>query len=304
MDALAKAFGVSVLLLAGYTILLISPFRRFTAEHLRSDRFALHLFGISLICYFLGVFVSLVITYKFSHGLAADYLVKVAKYTNLPTSSICALLVAPVLGTIDRLQIMVRMLGDPAVKERSWWRLDWKSGAAAVARFVLICNDAAIRTLYRATFYRKPLMITLKSGKVYVGTPIRNVWEPSLQPTFIKIVPMLSGYRDRDTHKVSMSTNYRDITSRMIPRPNAKPARIDDPLARDIADLKMNGGESVPIDMQDMGIVILWSEMVTMSLYDECVYRAFQETEPVKKDSSVFFGKRGLLAKLVSWGAS
>jgi hypothetical protein len=55
MEALAKALGASVPLLAGYLFLRMSPYRRYRAEHLRTDRFALHVFEFSVVCYAVGV---------------------------------------------------------------------------------------------------------------------------------------------------------------------------------------------------------------------------------------------------------
>jgi hypothetical protein len=48
----------------------------------------------------------------------------------------------------------------------------------------------------------------------------------------------------------------------------------------------------VAIDMQDMGVVILWSEIVTLSLYDENIYRAFQAVGPPRKRSLETFRER------------
>jgi hypothetical protein len=298
MDTLAKAFGVSVSLLAGYLFLRVSPFRRYRAEHLRTDRFALHVFGFSVICYFFGVATASIVLYKFPGGWVDVYLHKVAKYSELDISVICTLGVSPVLGVLDRLYNLMRMWLDPAVKARPWWRLYKKSEAAAVARFISKCDDAAIRTLYRATFYRKPIMLTLKSGKVYVGTPIKGIGDPSVLASFIKIIPLLSGYRDPATHKVELPTRYRDITSQMTAWHVEKPANTDDPLVQDIADLKLGNGELVAIDMQDMGAVILWSEVVTISLYDENIYGAFQASGPPEKKRAGLFGRDGVLAQL------
>jgi hypothetical protein len=300
MESLARAFGdVSVSLLAGYLFLRISPYRGWRADHLRSDRFAFHVFGFSIICYTAGVAIASVISFKFPHGFVDTYLSKAGKYLELKPSTICAFAAGPFLAAADRMIIMLRMLGDPAVKEHAWFELYKKSAAAAVARFVFKCDDAAIRTLHRATFYLKPLMLTLKSGKVYVGIPVKGIANPSVHANYIKIFPIYSGYRDPDTHKVNFLTRYRDITSQITARQNEKPAHTDDPLAEDMADLRFGNGNPVAIDLQDIGVVILWSEVVTVSLYDENFYQAFQAVGPPQKKSSGLFGKDGVLAGFV-----
>jgi hypothetical protein len=299
MESLAKAFGVSVSLLAGYLFVRLSPYRQYRAEHLRTDRFALHVFGFSVLCYVAGVSVASVIDFRFHGRLVDIYLLEIAKYLKLEPAVICSLLASPILALFDRSYVLIRACRDPAVREHPWHRLIKKSAAAAVATFIFKCDDEAIRTLHRATFYRKPLMLTLKSGKVYVGTPVKGIGDPSVHANFIKIVPILSGYRDPTTHKVELPTRYRDITSRITAWHEETLGSTDDPLAQDIADLKLNNGELIAIDMQDVGVVILWSEVMTVSLYDENIYRAFQDMGPPKKKTTGrLFGKDGLLARL------
>jgi hypothetical protein len=295
---LAKAFGASVSLLAGYLFLRISPYRGYRADHLRSDRFALHVFGFSILCYVAGVSIASVISYKFGGSPTDVYLGKFSKYTELSTSVLCTLAASPFLAVLDRLFITVWMFRDPAVRQHTWSHPAKKSDAAAVARFISRCDDAAIRTLHRATFYRKPLMLTLKSAKVYVGIPVRGIGNPSVHANFIKIFPIYSGYRDSTTQKVELSTRYRDITSQMTPWHDERPKNSDDPLAQDIADMQLADDELVAIDMQDMGVVILWSEVVTISMYDENIYRAFQAVGPPPKARPGLFGKDGVLAQI------
>lgn len=300
MESLAKAFGVSVSLLAGYIFVRLSPYRRYRAEHLRTDRFALHVFGFSVLCYVFGVSIASTVSYKF-HGQPSDvYLLKVAKYLQLNPAVVCSLLVSPFLALLDRIYVLLRAYRDPAVQEHPWYQLIKKTTAAAIATFIIKCDDEAIRTLHRATFYLKPLMLTLKSGKVYVGTPVKGIGDPSVHANFIKIVPILSGYRDPATHKVELPTRYRDITSQITAWHDEKLGSTDDPLAQDIADLRLANGDLIAIDMQDVGVVILWSEIVTISLYDENIYKAFQELGPPPPKKAIgLFGKDGILARIL-----
>ena len=72
-------------------------------------------------------------------------------------------------------------------------------------------------------------MVTLKSHKVYVGKPYLLLWDdPTQVLTFIKILPIKSGYRD----------------------------------------------------IEDLGIVIAWSEVESLTIYDDNLYKAFQEQTP------------------------
>ena len=50
--------------------------------------------------------------------------------------------------------------------------------------------------------------------------------------------------------------------------------------------------------MQDMGVVILWSEIQTLSIFDENIYRSFQAAVPPEKHSLTLFGKEGLISRI------
>jgi hypothetical protein len=52
-----------------------------------------------------------------------------------------------------------------------------------------------------------PILLTIKSGKVYVGTISTN-FNPSNDVQSIKIVPILSGYRDPKDQTVTFTTDY------------------------------------------------------------------------------------------------
>jgi hypothetical protein len=301
-ESVFKGFGVSVTLFAGYLVLRCSPYRRFKAEHLRTDRFALHVLGFALLAYAISVLVASVIEREFKGGVLHNLLLIAMSYTHLEAPVICSVLVAPLLGVVDSLRITYHMRRDPAVTQHSWWHPIAKTRFAAVARFILECDDAATRLLHRATIFRKPIMLTLKSGKVYVGAPVGGIGDPSVRAQSIKIIPLLSGYRDPDTHKVNLPTRYKDIYAKMdLKKKDEKPTNPQDPLARDIAAFKLSDSESIETDMQDIGVVVLWSEIQSLSLYDDNIYSAFQAMgPPTDKRKPAFLGKDGLLSQLFS----
>ena len=299
-ESVLKGFGVSATLLAGYLFLRFSPYRRFLAEHLRTDRFALHVLTFALSTYFVGVVIASFIEREFENGWIHSALLTAVSYTHLQAPVICALLAAPLLGLGDRICIAILMRRDPWVVQRTWKQPFLKTRTAAVARFIMKCDDAATRLLHRATVYRKPIMLSLKSGKVYVGEPVGGVGDPSVRAQSIKIIPRFSGYRDPETHKVDLRTNYTDIHKMMVPREEEEPSNPEDPLAKDLADLKVGDGPSVEVDMQDMGVVVLWSEVQSLSIYDDDIYRAFQNVTPPETGRLKLLGKDGLLTRLFS----
>jgi|SRR5579863_8671800 len=300
-DSVLKAFGAGVTLFAGYLYLRVSPYRRYKAEHLRTDRFALHVFGFALISYALSVLIASVIDRRFAGTFIHVNLHKVAEhYAHVEVPVLLTILVAPLLGAVDSLFITFLMRRDPAVVERSWKKPVAKVRTAAVTRFILKCDDAATRLLHRAFIFRKPIMVTLKSGKVYVGQPAGSIGDPSVRAHSIKIIPLVSGYRDPDTHKVELPTKYKDVYQMMVLREKKEPDRPDDPLAKDLADLTCGDGSKFLTDMQDIGVVVLWSEVQSLSLYDENIYRAFQGAVPPGNVRQTWLGKDGIIAKLLA----
>jgi hypothetical protein len=232
---------------------------------------------------------------------------QLSEYLRVDSSIVVTLVVAPFLGWFDSLWIAVLMRKDPVFRAVRWTNPVRKVRSAAYARFVNNCNDPTTQLLHRATVYRKPLLITLKSGKVYVGQPAGTAGEhgdPSVPLQSIKIIPLVSGYRNSETHKVELPTRYSDIYQLMTPRSQANPGIKNDPLAQDLADLRLPDGTSIRTDMQDIGVVILWSEIQTMSLYDENIYRAFQNSPPEQKKSKHWLGKDGVIAQVLGVLAS
>lgn len=52
-------------------------------------------------------------------------------------------------------------------------------------------------------------MLTMKNNKVYIGH-ITELSQP-LEHAYLKIIPSLSGYRNKDTHQLQITTNYTQI---------------------------------------------------------------------------------------------
>src|SRR5882672_7123434 len=97
-ESVFKALGLSVTLLAGYCFFLTSAYRRFRAEHLRPDRFAFHVLGVSVFLYVVGVLVASILV---RHG-AYEFARIVAEYTHLQDPVMCALILAPRMATASK----------------------------------------------------------------------------------------------------------------------------------------------------------------------------------------------------------
>ncbi len=60
-----------------------------------------------------------------------------------------------------------------------WWRMGTRMRFAASAKYITKSSNAALQTWYRASVLQKPVMLTLKSRKVYVGKPYGSLDDPS-----------------------------------------------------------------------------------------------------------------------------
>jgi hypothetical protein len=279
-ESVIKGFQASVILFGGYLFLRTSYYRHFLTEHLRADRFAFHLLGYALLSYFISVVVVSIIARQFPDSLVREALATASEYTHLESPVVCTLFIASILGIADSLLTLFLMRRNPSLTKTPWLRQPLRIlRAAAQARFIRNCDDHTIRLLHRAHCFRKPVMVTMRNRKVYVGE-LLGIGNPSVTPKSIKIFPRFSGYRKRVTQKVELPTDYEKIYAKVGLRNEGEPANPDDPLSKDLGDLVLDSGKKVEVDIQDMGIVILWSQIQTLSLYDKSIYQAFQAVGP------------------------
>ena len=89
--------------------------------------------------------------------------------------------------------------------------------------------------------------LSLRSGKSYIGFGHRNEVE-DYEDADISLVPLASGYRDKDTQELRITTNYARVIL-----------------------------ESGTMDFSDFRIVIPMSEIVSARLFDWEVYQRFEE---------------------------
>jgi hypothetical protein len=150
---------------------------------------------------------------------------------------------------------------------------------AAAARFVRKNSDAAMRTIYRAYNLGRRVMVTLKSRKVYVGEPAFPNIDPTRTLESLRLLIFASGYRDKDSLKVTLDTYYGGLSSKLEEVPVAElpdqKFEKDDPLAQDYLYLRKNEDERVMVDVEDLGIVIKWNEIETLMMFDENIYAAY-----------------------------
>jgi hypothetical protein len=108
--------------------------------------------------------------------------------------------------------------------------------------------------LVNAVVTQQPVQATLSNGKVYVGKVIESR-DPSSKLETFRLIPMMSGYRDKDTGEVEYTTFYQNIFTA----------------------LKGNG-----VGIRSFELVIPIDKIVTISGFDLTAYRSFQENRQLQ----------------------
>lgn len=108
--------------------------------------------------------------------------------------------------------------------------------------------------IFRALDHDMPLSITLVNGKVYVGYVTRSL-TPDVERTYLRISPIVSGYRREDTQEVSFTTDYARVKS----------------------EAKDHSSDLYGLLNEDFDIVLPLARIVSVSLFDFVAYEAFEE---------------------------
>jgi hypothetical protein len=279
-----QIFGAGISLLAGFLFLHFSLYRRYSAERLRTDRYALHVVGCALIFFPIG----LLLDYYYTSELPLQREIAYLQNHGLPFAVAYACAVALIAAVVDNVITLIAMSDELYPLDKRHLRLWDITKLAAVARYVQNSHDPALRILYRATMLRKRLMVTMKSGKVYVGEPPSRI-DPSATITSIHLIPFASGYRHKETRKVELTTEYSSLAERLtLETPTlatGSTPRIYDPLRQDFALLKIDATRSERIDLEDLGIVLVWAEIDSMTIFDSSIYKAFKQGDKLAEGS-------------------
>jgi hypothetical protein len=133
--------------------------------------------------------------------------------------------------------------------------LYWRGRALANAikhdDFEQLLNDAVARTI--------PVAVTMLSRKVYVGF-VTQTFDPGHDRKWIKLLPLVSGYRDKDNLRIEFVTNYRDAYGSVDPT---------------------NPGAALPAPLghlapKDFGVVLPLGRIESANLFDLVAYKSFK----------------------------
>jgi hypothetical protein len=274
-SSVLQVFGVGTALLAGFIFIRFSPYRQFVADRLRADRYSLLVVGWSLLFVLIGIGIDVWLDMTMAFGKTFMDVTKGLYKRGIPPPVLYACVVAAIGAGVDRLWVLWCMRNHASITEHKGLKLGTRVRNAAIAMHVRKSDDAALRTLYRANFWHKLLMVTMKSGKVYIGKSLHSI-DPCEFKSSIRLYPVASGYRDPITKRVKIETPYDNLQNKLS-APVGDQSKVDyaDPLRRDEAQLKVSAADTCTIDLEDIGVVLVWSEIEYFTIYDDNISRVF-----------------------------
>lgn len=77
-------------------------------------------------------------------------------------------------------------------------------------------SDAMDRFLFEAAESSALILLTLADGKFYIGQIKSLAANPLAPKSFVRILPLVSGYRDHDTKELNFTSFYEDVYDELV----------------------------------------------------------------------------------------
>lgn len=133
---------------------------------------------------------------------------------------------------------------------------------------VAIHNEDFERLVVRAIKRSRPMMVSLDSGKIYIGYVIRTI-DPVDDRKELRMLPVLSAFRSPETGKMTLNTNYSGVLIKIW----------DNRLSFFSKKKGQNFEDLSHLEPGDFEIVIPVSKIVSSSLYDHHAYDIFNRED-------------------------
>ncbi len=277
---LLQGVGSTLLVgLAGFLYLHGSYFKRFQIAHLPPQTRASLSFAYGL-CFLFLASISAHICPKGAGALSTFW----ADLSPVP--NVGGLFgMAPILGLVvacaSNIVRLVRVSSLPYFTSREHAlhssSLRARMRLAALVTLSKNSDDLRFLTLWRAITLGKLIQVTLKSGKVYIGSALATL-DPSAPDGWLKIVPIASGYRDSISRKYVQTTVYLDLYDALVAA--EQPQADDDSKQNTTPDVDpANAPRIIQFDPQDLGILITWDEVVSLTIHEPALQSYFAEQD-------------------------
>lgn len=229
--------------MAGYIILSYSYIFKYTTQRYSQHRLLFECIFTSVILVFIAFITRAVLDYFLPAVTPA--IVNFLQYipvrkTDYLWTSVFIFLISCLLVPVSNYIVRKRYKKDAPIR----WAID-KSGDE-------------IEQLFKRSFEEGVLMqITLKNNKVYIG--FCEVIPIPQKTNFLTLTPILSGYRENETKKLIITTDYFEVVERYI-------ATITDGNTR----VKLN-----------TDIIIKQDEILTANIYEQEIFDMFNKPATV-----------------------
>jgi hypothetical protein len=98
----------------------------------------------------------------------------------------------------------------------------------ALARFHRLgYTDAMDRFLFEAAERKTLLQLTLSDGNFYIGQIKSLAANPLAPNSFVRILPQISGYRDKDTKELKFTSFYDEVYEDILQQPGFTEGALD-----------------------------------------------------------------------------
>jgi hypothetical protein len=141
-------------------------------------------------------------------------------------------------------------------------------------------NDDFERLVLRALRKLMPICVTMSNNKVYVGY-VTGTIDPSVERTALRILPLLSGYRDKDDGSIFFNTSYHEVYERITANDNQpKISFVDDSetYEKSAEQLEREIREQLILDhleIRDFEKILPFNEIRSSNLFDITAYQTF-----------------------------
>ncbi|MCC3704149.1 hypothetical protein LLR08_16430 [Rouxiella badensis] len=147
-------------------------------------------------------------------------------------------------------------------------KLWFKNENRRIDALVKAVGDNALENLLiEASATQMTIITTLKSRKFYVGFVTCPAFEHGTFD-YLELLPLLSGYRDKDELTINVTTNYHE---------HYKDSGVLDGRAE--------------LDLSDFRVIVPKAEIEGISMFDLDTYSSFKEAEDKQKKAKSLMGK-------------
>ncbi|WP_273452541.1 hypothetical protein [Nevskia ramosa] len=119
-------------------------------------------------------------------------------------------------------------------------------------------GDDIEHLLLRSVERTMPIQVTLTTRKVYIGDVVELV-EPQNERKTLRLLPLISGYRDENDFSIVFTTSYTDVYARVL-------APVEDVVAGEPA-----------LRIEDFEIVVQLRDVISINLFDFDTYLQFSQ---------------------------